>query len=217
MHTNSVHTANIPHRRLIAMALTVMYLTIVLSPLASLAMYSTTVAHVVTGECSGDCNICGCSPESRANHTCCCAKKKQQQDRVSADRCSIQPPAISETAEMGCCASSKPAEPVAAENDCCARSRQSQLPTVDRAAQVKEKRSENETVYKCGCPCDKGKLLSLAGSGTSEILPYIFSEGIRPPYEVTLYSCPVHRMPSLCGEPPDPPPKLPVQPELPYV
>lgn len=68
-----------PLRSLIAVALSVIYLMITMSPLASLAMHSKIVAHAVTGECSGDCNICGCSLESRANRTCCCSKKRQQQ------------------------------------------------------------------------------------------------------------------------------------------
>jgi hypothetical protein len=55
-----------------------MYLLMVLSPLASLAMHSKVVAHAVTGECVGDCDICGCSLENRTNHTCCCSKKRQQ-------------------------------------------------------------------------------------------------------------------------------------------
>jgi hypothetical protein len=51
-----------------------------MSPLAPLALRSPLIAHAATGECVGDCAICGCSPEARANHTCCCWKKKQQHD-----------------------------------------------------------------------------------------------------------------------------------------
>jgi len=69
-------------RSIIATTLAVIYLTILLSPFASLAMHSKTVAHALTGECSGDCSICGCSAESRATRTCCCSKKKQQQARI---------------------------------------------------------------------------------------------------------------------------------------
>lgn len=78
MSTPSSHTMKRSMRGIIATMLMVIYLMISLSPLASLAMYSKSVAHTVTGECSGDCSICGCSPESRANHTCCCARKRQQ-------------------------------------------------------------------------------------------------------------------------------------------
>jgi hypothetical protein len=64
---------------MVALVLTVIYLLITMSPLAPLALKSPRVAHAVTGECSGDCDICGCSPERRADHTCCCWQKKMKQ------------------------------------------------------------------------------------------------------------------------------------------
>ena len=64
-------------RVLAALLLTVVYLAVTLSPLAPLALQSPSLAHAITGECSGDCDICGCSAEARANHTCCCAQKKK--------------------------------------------------------------------------------------------------------------------------------------------
>jgi hypothetical protein len=66
-------------RYTITLVLTMMYMAITISPLAPLALRSKVIAHAVTGECSGDCDICGCSPERRANHTCCCWQKKLQQ------------------------------------------------------------------------------------------------------------------------------------------
>jgi hypothetical protein len=85
------HTAKDSFRQIIAAFMTVLYLTISLSPLASLAMHSSAVAHAITGECSGDCTICGCSAESRATRSCCCIKKKQQQARVHEDERSGTP------------------------------------------------------------------------------------------------------------------------------
>ena len=68
--------------------LTSIYLVISLSPLASFALRCPAIAHAVTGECVGNCDICGCSPERRANHTCCCfLKKKQQHERESVPAC----------------------------------------------------------------------------------------------------------------------------------
>jgi hypothetical protein len=61
-----------------ALVLTLLYAMIVMSPLAPLAMRSAIIAHAVTGECAGDCSICGCSTERSANRTCCCWQKKQQ-------------------------------------------------------------------------------------------------------------------------------------------
>jgi hypothetical protein len=81
----SIHNVLRPTSRKIAGILTAFYLVIALSPLAPLAMHSKVVAHAVTGECSGDCNICGCSPENRANQTCCCAKKRQLQAHAHED------------------------------------------------------------------------------------------------------------------------------------
>ena len=68
-----------PYRGFVAAVLLAVYLMISLSPLSSLALHSKSFAHAVTGECSGDCDICGCSPENRAAKTCCCSKKRTQQ------------------------------------------------------------------------------------------------------------------------------------------
>lgn len=77
-----------PSRYIVALLLTVIYILIDLSPLASIALWSPTVAHAVTGECVGDCNICGCSAERRANHTCCCfLKKKHLHDQENVPEC----------------------------------------------------------------------------------------------------------------------------------
>lgn len=62
-----------------AVTLMVIYLMVSLSPLTSLVMHSKTVAHALTGECTGNCSTCGCSMESMATRTCCCAIKQQQE------------------------------------------------------------------------------------------------------------------------------------------
>lgn len=64
------------NRSITSLLLTIIYLVIVCSPLAPLAMQSKHIAHAVSGECSGDCRIDGCSLERSAAHTCCCAQKK---------------------------------------------------------------------------------------------------------------------------------------------
>lgn len=68
-----------PARFSIALVLTIIYVAITVCPLAPLAFCSKIIAHAITGESSGDCNICGCSAERRANHTCCCWQKKLKQ------------------------------------------------------------------------------------------------------------------------------------------
>jgi hypothetical protein len=190
------------------------YLVITLTPLAPFAMHSKMVAHAITGECVGDCDICGCSPESRANHTCCCAKKKQKQAglaKLIAGECCAPKVSDAPTAVKGsCCAASQTAEPVVAKNDCCARNKRYQHDENVQESQHKEERSKNETVYKCGNPCGKGKLFALAGVGTPELLPYIYSLIIAPHHDDTHYSHLSQRRASRHADPPDPPPKLPV-------
>jgi hypothetical protein len=68
-------------RHIIARILAAIYLVIVISPLAPLAMESVTIAHAITGQCTGDCTTCGCSPERTALHTCCC-----WQNRLTAEQ-----------------------------------------------------------------------------------------------------------------------------------
>jgi hypothetical protein len=185
------------------------YLVIVLSPLAPFAMYSKVVAHAVTGECSGDCDICGCSLMDRANHSCCCAKKKQMQTGVanmSSGECSSPKGATAPATAKG--TTSQSAEPVVAKKDCCSKT--VQHPHDEKAQEPVQKAAttKSETVYKCGCPCGKGKLLALAGFGSNELLPIDASERIEIPHVETLYEDLSHRLASRHGEPPDPPPRL---------
>jgi hypothetical protein len=70
---------NIFSRRLMAAVMAVLYILVVFSPVASLSIHPASTAHATEIECSGDCNICGCSLESRTNKTCCCSKKREQQ------------------------------------------------------------------------------------------------------------------------------------------
>jgi hypothetical protein len=74
-------------RYLTAQLLIAVYLVIAMSPLAPIALRSPYLAHALTGECVGDCDICRCSPEQRANHTCCCQQKLKQQVRQTPDCC----------------------------------------------------------------------------------------------------------------------------------
>lgn len=68
--------------RMVAQLVTVVFVMIILSPLAPLVTSSHTVSAHVMGECSGDCKTCGCSLESSSTRTCCCwqNKKKLQEE-----------------------------------------------------------------------------------------------------------------------------------------
>ena len=63
-----------------ALVLVILYVLIVISPLAPLALRSPVIAHALTSECAGECGLCGCAPERSASHTCCCWQKKLQQE-----------------------------------------------------------------------------------------------------------------------------------------
>jgi hypothetical protein len=76
------HTEWQTKRTVIASVLTLIYLLILLSPLASPALYSQPGADALPGECSGDCVTDGCSIESRAGKNCCCARKKLQHSQL---------------------------------------------------------------------------------------------------------------------------------------
>jgi hypothetical protein len=82
MSTKPTHTTRKPLRRLTAAFMTAFYLLTLFSPLASFAMHGTKSAVMAVRECTGDCDLCGCSPASRTAHTCCCAKKRMQQNQV---------------------------------------------------------------------------------------------------------------------------------------
>jgi hypothetical protein len=153
-------------RHIIAAGMTALYLVVIFSPLASFAMHSSGSAPVVIRECSGDCNLCGCSPENRANHTCCCAKKRQQQAHIH-DECEVDEP------------------------ECC-----------------KKERADNKAVIACGCPCGSGKQAALSSSGSSEVLPFHFTEQFSTHHTVTTFSNPTQHLTTRHNDPPDPPPKL---------
>lgn len=93
-------------RHIIAGVLTVLFLVITISPLFTLAMRSKTIAHAITGECTGDCDTCGCSIERRASHTCCCWQKKLEYLDSHSEK------------EADCCRKTKKDEPATITSTC---------------------------------------------------------------------------------------------------
>ncbi|GFO69269.1 hypothetical protein GMLC_28480 [Geomonas limicola] len=77
MSVSSRPTFKLSLRTVIALPMLLIYLCLSLSPLLSPTLRSKVVLHALTGECTGSCDTCGCSPESSARGTCCCAKKRQ--------------------------------------------------------------------------------------------------------------------------------------------
>ena len=77
----------LPRRHITALILIAIYLLIVLSPLAPLALHSPALAHALTGECAEDCRVCGCSPERSAARACCCWQKKLKKEEARKEHC----------------------------------------------------------------------------------------------------------------------------------
>jgi hypothetical protein len=139
-------------------------------------------------------------------------KKNQQAGAAKAaagDR--SEPKAANKTVvAKGDCSPRTAPEPV--KKNCCARSDNPVEHDEDaRDEHHAEAQNTNETVYRSGSPCGKGKLQILASSGLSELLPYIYAERMLKSHcHETRYSCLTHLMTSRDNEPPEPPPRQPV-------
>jgi hypothetical protein len=202
------HNSRVLSRRTLASVMTFMYLLILFVPFT---LHSKVVAHAITGECSGNCQIDGCSRESRAGRSCCCAQKKQ----AGAGIQKLVEPVVEAEAVVkpfvarrsSCC---PPQRPLMAKTTCGGKSSPHQHDKRKQSVSPDtEERSKDRVVIRCGSPCGKGKLQLLAASGSSEILPFVYSERlISPPYEETNYSLLNRRMTSRYAEPPEPPPRL---------
>lgn len=194
----SPHRAVCPYRKLIAAAMMAIYLVIALSPLSTLAMQSKRVAHAVTGECAGDCEICGCSAESRASRTCCCWRKRQQQCGMpeQGETCATRPETVA-----------SPTKQPEVERGCCAGKKKQQNHEMGHHTSRKGKGTQTP-VYKCGCPCGSNKLLALWGSFNNEIVLFRFEGDIQSPTEVATFRRFSPSLTSRHDDPPDPPPKL---------
>jgi len=186
-------------RYITSLFMAVLYLLITGMPLAPLAMHSPRVAHAVTGECSGDCGICGCAPERSASRACCCWQKKLAGEKVAA-----------KPGEKSCC--KKPVDrivKVAAKKkaDCSHDDHDGHdgtTATADNGAGDQEKSVTSIS----SCPCGSGKHLFFWGSENIQHLPSIFAGGIPLLQNHDHASLPPDRLTSRHGEPPDPPPKL---------
>jgi hypothetical protein len=102
-----------------ALILVLIYSLITLSPLAPLALKSPRVAHAVTGECSGNCEICGCSAERRVSRTCCCWIKKLKHEHAKKE-------------VPDCCRKKQSKKPMLTSNCPCGSKGTSGLPGVEK-------------------------------------------------------------------------------------
>jgi len=122
MSISPVHKVKQPLRFIIACSMAALYLAILFSPLASFAMHGMKTKAAIARECSGDCNLCGCSLESRTSNTCCCSKKRAQQAHIhqedveSVPDCCKTKPAKKETVIACGCPCDKDEQNVLAAN-----------------------------------------------------------------------------------------------------
>ena len=186
------------HRYITSLFLTTIYLLIVVCPLAPLAMQSKSVARAVTGECSGDCRIDGCSLERSAARTCCCWQKKRREAPESrnfslSDVHGTHPPLSAEVPikSSSCCAADVQDTH---ENGVESKSASSASPQKKRTATVSSR------------PCGSGKVLALLSAETTQHLPFFFAGETPSPEQTLLTFCTPGRLTSRFSDPPDPPP-----------
>jgi len=187
-------------RYITSLFMAVLYLLITGMPLAPLAMHSKRVAHAVTGECSGDCGICGCAPERSAARACCCWQKKLASEKVAA-----------RPGEKSCCKKQPASRIVAAaprDKADCSHDDHDDHEAAQATADNGTSDDEKSVTSISSCPCGSGKHLFHWGADTIQHLPSIYSGGIPRLQNHDHASLPPDRLTSHLGEPPDPPPKL---------
>jgi len=166
-------------RKTRASILLTIYLVVSLSALVPLALSSPHIAHALTGECTGNCDIDGCSLEARRNHTCCCWQKKL---RVMRNQTS-----------PSCSAGQTTASP----------------PHCTAEGEHPHDNGSSTPVYRCGDPCGKRSPLPFMLSPSQEITPPdIVNYTAHLTGGDLLLSSRCHPLFSRDREPPDPPPRL---------
>lgn len=182
---------NIAPRYITSLLMTAVYLLMVFSPLAPLAMHSKRVAHAVTGQCSGDCRIDGCSAERSAAHTCCCWQNKLK-NAAGAEAAGEMHPAVFAKVADGCC-------PTVEHED-------HKGAATSAACEAPRKKQTNPSIGVA--PCGSGKLFALWGAEKIQHLPYRFFTAVIQPLEQShLFAIP-DSLTSRYLEPPNPPPKI---------
>ncbi len=189
------------HRYIASLMMVIVYLTIVFSPLAPIAMKSKLVAHALTGQCSGDCRIDGCSVERSAAHDCCCWQNRNKTDLASK---SARP-------SGGCCSVKHDATLPKMVASCCAPRNHAEHEEGESVTSASEESSSDDgpaRVTISGRTCGSGKFFALLGMENIQHLPSNFVR-IAPIQMEILTSSTMHeRLTSRHGDPPDPPPKF---------
>jgi hypothetical protein len=179
--------------------MTAVYLLVILAPLAPAVLHSAMLAHVLTGECTGDCRSCGCSPERTATRACCCWQKKLA--GVNA----LKPPT-----EHNSCPTSTATAYTKKSGSCCSKPAQHSDHEDQTSGPMQATSTTDisaQTVSISICPCGSGKDMSVASGKTIQHIPFSFSSGLPLQLVSRLDFLQPERFASRYGEPPDPPPK----------
>jgi hypothetical protein len=186
-------------RYITSLLMTSIYLLIVFTPLAPLAMQSKIVAHAVTGECSGDCTIDDCSLERSAAHTCCCWQKKKHGTvdahlHLDADVCNAAPATVvaAPKKRASCCDAEAQEVP--------------EKRAVTKSASTPAPHKTNPVTIG-STPCGNGTLFAFITSETTQHLPFFFTGDIPSPEYVPLTVITPNRLTSRYLDPPEPPPQ----------
>ena len=163
------------------------YLLVVLAPLAPAALKSKLVLHSLTGQCVQDCRICGCDPARSEARSCCCWQKKLSLKIASGGGCS--------TVSKGSCCDAKAK---ADEHD-------------SETMHAEDNTAPGQGTFSISAiPCGNTKHLAFSSLAKIQHYPFVFitSFPVAAPqeYPVTVFD----RMLSRFAEPPDPPPKIPM-------
>jgi hypothetical protein len=187
-------------RYITSLLMTIIYLVIVFSPLAPLAMQSQHIAHAVTGECSGNCEVDGCSLERSAAHACCCWQKKKHVEvdahlHSEDDNSSMLQATTTITPKK--------------RASCCDASVQKSPEKTDSAPSASTSAPNNTRQVTIGSiPCGSGKLFAILSVETTQHLPFFFTGDTHPsPEQSPLYFFPQDRLTSRYTDPPEPPPQ----------
>ncbi|NJD91716.1 MAG: hypothetical protein FIA91_09410 [Geobacter sp.] len=189
----------IASRYITSLLLTAVYLLITLMPLAPLAMHSKRVAYAISGECSGDCAICGCSAERSATRTCCCWQKKlarQAADSFRKGSAGNQQQASARVAAPSCCTKQQ----AHCDND--------DQPAGEAGAEAAKTATGSQLAVITACPCGSAKHFALHGLENIQHYPFIYAVNISRAISIQFCATLPAQLSSRDSEPPDPPPRL---------
>jgi hypothetical protein len=163
--------------------MTAVYLLVIFAPLAPAALHAKIVLYAVTGECSGDCHVCGCAAERSAARTCCCWQKKLLQQRTALTR------------ESRNCCQQQGLRHDHAEHD-------------EESAATASSGAGSQLTAIAPCPCSSDKHAALQGLEDVQHYPFIYAASIPAAHSLPLIPLSPDRLTSRDREPPVPPPRV---------